>query len=84
MLKGDTIFVSATPGDYEAKRDPALPMIEQVVRPTGLLDPLIEVRPLETQIDDVLSEGESDIYYLWLFSDNSGYKGHPTVAGCPL
>lgn len=32
-------------------------------------------------IDDVLSEGESDIYYLWLFSDTSGYKGHPTVAG---
>ena len=32
-------------------------------------------------IDDVLSEGESDIYYLWLFRDNSGYKGHPTVAG---
>ena len=32
-------------------------------------------------IDDVLSEGESDIYYLWVFSDNSGYKGHPTVAG---
>lgn len=32
-------------------------------------------------IDDVLAEGESDIYYLWLFSDNSGYKGHPTVAG---
>ena len=55
-LKGDTIFVSATPGDYEAKREPALPMIEQVVRPTGLLDPVIEVRPLETQIDDVLSE----------------------------
>ena len=56
MLKGDTIYVSATPGDYEAKRTPALPMIEQIVRPTGLLDPEIEVRPLETQIDDVLAE----------------------------
>ena len=32
-------------------------------------------------IDDVLSEGETDIYYLWVFSDNGGYKGHPTVAG---
>jgi len=55
-LKGDTIYVSATPGAYELERDPKPPVVEQVVRPTGLLDPEIEVRPLDTQIDDVLSE----------------------------
>ncbi|HHL32028.1 MAG TPA: excinuclease ABC subunit UvrB, partial [Oceanospirillales bacterium] len=48
------IFVSATPAKYEA--DNAAQIIEQVVRPTGLLDPLIEVRPVTTQIDDLLSE----------------------------
>ena len=49
-----TIFVSATPGDYEAKTAGAV--IEQVVRPTGLIDPEIEVRPALSQVDDVLSE----------------------------
>jgi len=48
------IFVSATPAKYEA--DNASQIIEQVVRPTGLLDPEIEVRPVGTQIDDLLSE----------------------------
>ncbi len=48
------IFVSATPGNYEA--DHAGQLVEQVVRPTGLLDPVIEVRPASTQIDDLLSE----------------------------
>ncbi len=48
------IFVSATPADYELKHSSAI--IEQVVRPTGLLDPIIEVRPVSTQIDDLLSE----------------------------
>jgi len=49
-----TIFVSATPGPYEA--DHAGRVIEQVVRPTGLVDPQIEVRPALTQVDDLLSE----------------------------
>lgn len=49
-----TIFVSATLGDYEKER--AAHIAEQVVRPTGLLDPEIEVRPVTTQVDDVLSE----------------------------
>ena len=49
-----TIFVSATPGDYEASRNGAV--VEQVVRPTGLVDPEIEIRPALTQVDDVLSE----------------------------
>lgn len=48
------IFVSATPGNYEAEH--AGQVVEQVVRPTGLLDPEIEVRPAFTQVDDLLSE----------------------------
>ncbi len=48
------IFVSATPADYEAKRTGQV--VEQVVRPTGLIDPTIDVRPARTQVDDVLSE----------------------------
>jgi len=51
---GDTIFVSATPGEYELGLSGGA--VEQVVRPTGLLDPAIEVRPLENQLDDVISE----------------------------
>jgi excinuclease ABC subunit B len=53
-LMPQTIFVSATPGDYELEQSPET--IDQVVRPTGLLDPEIEVRPATTQVDDVLSE----------------------------
>ncbi|MBO5897603.1 MAG: excinuclease ABC subunit UvrB [Clostridia bacterium] len=48
------VFVSATPGDYEKENSPA--PTEQIIRPTGLLDPLIEVRPIEGQIDDLLGE----------------------------
>src|SRR2546421_11519035 len=48
------IFVSATPGGYEAKRSSQV--VEQLVRPTGLVDPQVEVRPVATQVDDVLSE----------------------------
>ncbi|PHS71162.1 MAG: excinuclease ABC subunit B [Cycloclasticus sp.] len=48
------VFVSATPSKYEKERSGAV--IEQVVRPTGLLDPVIEVRPAITQVDDLLSE----------------------------
>lgn len=50
-----TIYVSATPGDYELTKTEG-EIVEQVVRPTGLLDPVIEVRPVATQVDDVLSE----------------------------
>jgi excinuclease ABC subunit B len=52
---GQTIFVSATPGDYELEKTDGL-IVEQVVRPTGLLDPPIEVRPTKNQIDDLLDE----------------------------
>jgi excinuclease ABC subunit B len=48
------VFVSATPADYETKR--SAQVVEQVVRPTGLVDPIVEVRPASTQVDDVLSE----------------------------
>ena len=49
------IFVSATPGDYELKQTGGV-VVEQIIRPTGLLDPEIEVRPAETQVDDLLAE----------------------------
>lgn len=53
-LAPQTIFVSATPGSYEQERSGVV--IEQVVRPTGLLDPEVEIRPASTQVDDLLSE----------------------------
>ncbi len=53
-LAPQTIFVSATPGNYE--KEHAGQVVEQVVRPTGLLDPIVEVRPATTQVDDCLSE----------------------------
>ncbi|MEW6993895.1 excinuclease ABC subunit UvrB [Colwelliaceae bacterium MEBiC 14330] len=54
-LAPQTIYVSATPSNYEIDKS-AGDIAEQVVRPTGLLDPKIEVRPVETQVDDLLSE----------------------------
>ncbi len=48
------VFVSATPGPYELEHSPE--MVEQIIRPTGLLDPTIDVRPIEGQIDDLLGE----------------------------
>jgi len=53
-LSPQVIYVSATPGPYEAEKSDAV--AEQVVRPTGLIDPEIEVRPVGSQVDDVLSE----------------------------
>lgn len=53
-LAPQTIFVSATPGKYEAEH--AGNVVEQVVRPTGLIDPQVEIRPVGTQVDDLLSE----------------------------
>ncbi|HHG3531771.1 TPA: excinuclease ABC subunit UvrB [Vibrio parahaemolyticus] len=54
-LAPQTIFVSATPGNYELEKS-AGEIADQVVRPTGLLDPILEVRPVATQVDDLLSE----------------------------
>ncbi len=53
-LAPQTIFVSATPGPYELQHSGQV--VEQVVRPTGIVDPEVEVRPVRTQVDDVLSE----------------------------
>jgi excinuclease ABC subunit B len=53
-LAPQMIFVSATPGPYEAKKSSQV--VEQVVRPTGLVDPVVEVRSVRTQVDDLLSE----------------------------
>jgi excinuclease ABC subunit B len=54
QICGQRIYVSATPGPYEKENSGAV--VEQVVRPTGLVDPLVEVRPATTQVDDLLSE----------------------------
>ena len=54
QLTGDTVYVSATPGDFELERSGE--PVELVVRPTGLPDPEIEIRPLEGQLDDVIAE----------------------------
>ena len=54
-VSGQTLYVSATPADYELEKSEGV-VVEQVIRPTGLLDPEIEVRPSENQIDDLIEE----------------------------
>jgi excinuclease ABC subunit B len=54
-MLNQTIFVSATPGDYELEMSDGV-IVEQIIRPTGLLDPEIEVRPIKGQIDDLIDE----------------------------
>ncbi len=58
-LMPQTIFVSATPAKYEAEH--AGQVVEQVVRPTGLVDPIVEVRPVGTQVDDLMSEAKKRV-----------------------
>jgi excinuclease ABC subunit B len=55
QLQNQTIYVSATPADYELQRSEGV-VVEQLIRPTGLLDPIIEVRPIENQVDDLIEE----------------------------
>ncbi|MFC6859265.1 excinuclease ABC subunit UvrB [Zunongwangia atlantica] len=55
MLQNQVIYVSATPADYELQQSEGV-YVEQVIRPTGLLDPVIEVRPSQNQIDDLIEE----------------------------
>ena len=55
MISNQTIYLSATPADYELEKSEGV-VIEQIIRPTGLLDPIIEVRPSKSQIDDLLEE----------------------------
>ncbi|MFD2597759.1 excinuclease ABC subunit UvrB [Sphingobacterium corticis] len=59
-LTNQTLYVSATPGDYELQQTEGV-VVEQVIRPTGLLDPVIEVRPAINQVDDLLEEVDKTI-----------------------
>lgn len=59
-LTGQTIYMSATPAEYELEKSEGV-IVEQVVRPTGLLDPTIEVRPADNQVDDLLEEIEKTV-----------------------
>lgn len=54
-LTGQTVYVSATPADYELQKTEGI-YVEQLIRPTGLLDPIIEVRPCNNQVDDLIDE----------------------------
>ncbi|MHC5309185.1 excinuclease ABC subunit UvrB [Myroides sp. LJL116] len=55
MMQNQVLYVSATPADYELQKSEGV-YVEQLIRPTGLLDPIIEVRPTENQIDDLIEE----------------------------
>ena len=55
QISNQTIFVSATPADYELNKSNGI-VTEQIIRPTGLLDPIIEIRPIKNQIDDLIEE----------------------------
>ena len=59
-LTGQTIYISATPADYELGEAEGI-VVEQVIRPTGLLDPVVEVRPAVSQVDDLLDEIEKTV-----------------------
>lgn len=59
-LTNQTIYVSATPGDYELQQTEGV-FVEQIIRPTGLLDPTIEIRPVGNQVDDLLDEVDKAI-----------------------
>ena len=59
MDKQQTIYVSATPSEYERKRSGQI--VEQIIRPTGLLDPVVEIRPIDGQMDDLQKEIENTI-----------------------
>lgn len=59
-LAPQTIYVSATPGDYELQQTEGV-VVEQVIRPTGLVDPEIEIRPLSNQVDDLLEEVDATV-----------------------
>ena len=54
-MQNQVIYVSATPADYELEKSEGI-VVEQIIRPTGLLDPIIEVRPSQNQIDDLVEE----------------------------
>ena len=66
------LFVSATPGQYEAEHE--LLRAEQIIRPTGLLDPKVEVRPVEGQIDDLIGEVNKEMEKTTQDSDHNADK----------
>ena len=59
-LAPQTIYVSATPGDFELEKSGGV-VVEQVIRPTGLLDPVIDIRPVINQVDDLLDEVDKTV-----------------------
>jgi excinuclease ABC subunit B len=59
-MQNQVIYVSATPADYELQKTEGV-VVEQVIRPTGLLDPVIEIRPSLNQIDDLIEEIRAEI-----------------------
>ena len=69
----NVIFVSATPGDYELEHSKS--PVEQIIRPTGLLDPEVEVRPIDGQVKDVMTEISSDLER----GSSTGYHPHQTA-----
>ncbi|MEM7071751.1 MAG: helicase-related protein, partial [Pseudomonadota bacterium] len=64
LMRPQTIFVSATPGPYEIEKSDGV-FVEQIVRPTGLIDPLCELRPCKNQIDDLISECQIVVQQKW-------------------
>ena len=60
-ITGQTIYISATPAQYELREAEGV-VVEQIIRPTGLLDPVVEVRPAVSQVDDLLDEIEKTVY----------------------
>ncbi len=60
QLTGQVIYVSATPADYELQQSEGV-VVEQLIRPTGLLDPVIEIRPAHNQVDDLLDEVDKTV-----------------------
>jgi len=59
FLQNNVIYVSATPADYELEMSEGI-ITEQIIRPTGLLDPIIEIKPTKHQIDDLIDEIQKD------------------------
>ena len=59
-LTGQTVFVSATPGDYEIEHSGSA-LIDQLIRPTGIVDPTIEIRPTKNQVDDLLGDIKKEV-----------------------
>ena len=73
LLQNEVIYVSATPADYELEMSEGI-ITEQIIRPTGLLDPLIEIKPTKHQIDDLIDEIQKELIKGKDFSYNFNKK----------